>query len=61
MIESGDHLTVRLPRAFVLRVADVVEVEALGYDDFRGFVLAALRTELRRAEKTAFFLKEGAR
>ncbi len=53
--------TLRLPRALVLRVADVVEEEALGYDDFRGFLLAALRSELRRAEKTSYFLKERAR
>ncbi len=49
--------TLRLPRGLVGRVIDIVEVEALGYDDFRGFLLAALRSELRRSERSAFFLR----
>ena len=53
--------TLRLPRALVARVADIVAEENLGYGSFRDFVLAAVRCELERAEKTAFFLREGAR
>ncbi len=53
--------TLRLPRALVLRIAGIVEEEALGYRSFGDFLLAALRSELKRAEKTSYFLKEGPR
>ncbi len=50
--------TLRLPRAFVRRIADVVGEKALGYGSFDDFLLTALRSELRRAEKTSYFLQE---
>ncbi len=53
--------TLRLPRALVLRVADVAGVEALGYDGFLGFLLAALRAELKRAERAKYWLREAVR
>ncbi len=51
--------TLRLPRGLVGRVIDIVKVEALGYDDFRGFLLASLRAELKRAERAKYWLREG--
>ncbi len=53
--------TLRLPRSFVQRIADVVCQEVLGYGSFNDFLLTALRSELRRAEKSSYFLKERAR
>ncbi len=52
--------TLRLPRALVARVIDLVEEEALGYGSFGDFLLAALRSELKHAERARYWLKEGA-
>ncbi len=50
--EGGRGLTedvpqVRLPRGLSTRILRVVAEEALGYADFDGFVLAAIRRELK--------------
>ncbi len=52
---------VRLPRRLSRRIEKVLDEPALGYDTFDSFVFAAIRRELHRAEKTAYFLREGAR
>ncbi len=61
LVEDSRLETLRLPRSFVQRIADVVGEEVLGYDDFRDFLLAALRSELRLDVKSSYFLKEGPR
>ncbi len=53
--------TLRLPRRLSRRIERVVENDALGYSSFDSFCLAAIRSELRRAERTSYFLKERAR
>ncbi len=60
MSETGD-VTVKLPRGLSRHVEEVVGDPSLGYDTFDDFCLSAIRSELRRAEKTAYFLKEGSR
>ncbi len=57
--DSVSEETVRLPRSLALRIAKVLEEEALGYASFDDFCLSAVRRELERAEKTSYFLKEG--
>ena len=61
MNEAGDHLTVSLPRGLSRRIERVVEDGALGYSSFDDFCLSAVRSELRRAERSAYFLKEAPR
>ncbi len=56
-----DRLVVRLPRGLSRRIEEVVEQDGLGYSSFDDFCLSAVRSELRRAEKTAYFLREDAR
>lgn len=57
----GDRLTVSLPSGLSRRIERAVEDGALGYSSFDDFCLSAVRSELRRAEKTSYFLKEAAR
>ncbi len=61
MIEEDGRERVTLPRGLSRRIARILEEEGLGYAAFDDFVLAAVRRELERAEKTSFFLREGAR
>ncbi len=58
---GNDGETIRLPRGLVQRIARLLEDDALGYLGVDDFVVAALRRELRRAEKTSYFLKEAPR
>ncbi len=60
MNEAGD-LTVKLPRGLSRRIERVVGDESLGYDGLTAFVLEAVRRQLERAERTAYFLREGSR
>ncbi len=60
--EGGRGLTedvpqVRLPRGLSQRILQVVMEEALGYTDFDGFVLAAIRRELRQAERASYWMR----
>ncbi len=61
MIEAGDHLTVTLPRGLSRRIEEVVEDSSLGFASFDDFCLEAIRRQLERAERTAYFLREAAR
>ncbi len=56
MIEEVPQI--RLPRGLSRRIERVVEDGALGYSSFDDFCLSALRSELRPAERTAYFLRE---
>ncbi len=57
MTEEND-LTVTLPRGLSLRIAKVLEDEALGYSSFDDFALTALRSELKEAELASYWLKQ---
>ncbi len=65
MTEANDsgtaETTVRLPRGLSRRIERLLEDESLGYGSFDDFVLAALRSELKRAERASYWLREGAR
>ncbi|MEE9174313.1 MAG: hypothetical protein V3U30_04990 [Thermoplasmata archaeon] len=61
MIEKEGRERVILLPGLSRRIARILEEEALGYATFDDFVLAAVRRELERAEKTSFFLREGSR
>lgn len=49
---------IRLPRGLVSRIVKVLEDEGLGYRDFPSFVLEAVRHQLERAERAAYWLKQ---
>ncbi len=56
MIEGlAEDQVIRLPRGLSLRIAKVLEDEALGYATFDDFVLTALRSELKEAERGASY------
>ncbi len=52
-----DHI-IRLPRDLSLRIAKVLEEEALGYASFDDFVLSGIRHELKEAELASYWLKQ---
>ncbi len=55
--EAGD-VVVKLPRGLSRRIEEAVGDPSLGYGTFDDFCLSAIRSELRRAERTAYFLRE---
>ncbi len=55
MTEEGPQ--VRLPPGLSARILRVVAEDALGYSDFDGFVLAAIRRELRQAERASYWMR----
>ncbi len=57
--DSVSQETMRLPRGLSLRIAKVLEEEALGYSSFDDFVLSGIRHELREAELASYWLKQG--
>ncbi len=60
MIKGLDQ-TIPLPRDLVRRIIRAVENKTLGYGSVDDLVLAGVRRELERAERTSYFLKEAAR
>ena len=59
VLESREQIT--LPRAVSMRIAAVVDIEALAYVDVEDFVLSAIRNELDRAERKRAELEREAR
>ncbi len=59
MSEAGD-VTVKLPRGLSRRIEEVVGDPSLGYAGFTAFVLEAIRRQLERAERAAYWLKREA-
>ncbi len=57
MTEEND-VTVKLSHLLSLRIAKVLEDEALGYGNFDDFVLAGIRHELREAELAAYWARQ---
>ncbi len=58
MAEKAEEVPqVRLPRGLSLRILRAVGEEALGYSDFDGFVLAAIRRELKQAERASYWMR----
>ncbi|MEE9237177.1 MAG: hypothetical protein V3U52_05260 [Thermoplasmata archaeon] len=60
MNEEND-ITVKLPHGLSLRIAKVLEDNALGYSNVNDFVLAGVRHELREAELAAYWSKQEGR
>ncbi len=56
--DSVSEDTVRLPHGLSLRIAKVLEDNALGYSNLDDFVLAGIRHELREAELAAYWSKQ---
>ncbi len=61
MIEGFEEdQVIRLPRGLSRRIARILEEEGLGYVDFDSFVLAAIRRELKQAERASYWMRREA-
>ena len=54
---NEDDPQVRLPLGLSQRILQVVKEDALGYADFDSFVLAAIRRELKEAERASYWIR----
>ncbi len=61
LVDEDSRLeTLRLPHGLTRRIERIVEDSSLGYDSFTAFVLEAVRRQLERAERAAYWLKKEA-